>query len=109
MASRIAAKVRAGRPVIANFDFNISLCCRRRGREVPYFFVSNDDLSPSFLQNFAVSWWMDHLFREDGILLVIDEAQLLFNAREWSKQGRSDWLSFFTQHRKFGYEIVLIP
>lgn len=108
MASRIANKLRAGRPVIANFEFNTSFIRRRRGREVPFFYVSNDDLSPDSLQRFAVGWWLEHSFHEDGILLVIDEAQLLFNAREWSKQGRSDWLSFFTQHRKFGYEIVLI-
>lgn len=108
MASRIANKLRAGRPVIANFEFNTSFCRRRRGREVPFFFVPNESLSPDALQRFAVGWWLEHKFHEDGILLVIDEAQLLFNAREWSKQGRSDWLSFFTQHRKFGFEIVLI-
>lgn len=46
--------------------------------------------------------------KEDDILLVIDEAQLVFNAREWSKKGREDWLSFFSQHRKYGYHIILI-
>ena len=41
-------------------------------------------------------------------MLVVDEAQLLFNAREWGKNGRSEWLSFFTQHRKYGYHVVLV-
>ena len=46
--------------------------------------------------------------REGEILLVIDEAQLLFNSREWVKSDRAEWCSFFTQHRKLGYEVVLV-
>ena len=45
---------------------------------------------------------------EDQILLVIDESQLIFNARDWQKAGREKWLSFFSQHRKYGYHIILV-
>ena len=30
------------------------------------------------------------------------------NAREWNVKGRSEWLGFFTNHRKYGYDILLI-
>ena len=39
---------------------------------------------------------------------MLDECQLLFNAREWDAKGRKEWLSFFTQHRKYGYDVILV-
>lgn len=44
---------------------------------------------------------------EASIILFIDECQLLFNSRDWNIKGRSDWLSFFTQHRKLGFNVIL--
>lgn len=46
--------------------------------------------------------------QEDKILLIIDECQMLFNAREWSVFNRKAWLKFFTTHRHYGYCIVLV-
>ena len=40
--------------------------------------------------------------------MVIDECQLMFNARDWNAKGRADWLEFFTLHRHLGYRIILI-
>lgn len=46
---------------------------------------------------------------ESQTLLVFDEASLIFNARDWmNDKDRKEWLSFFAQHRKFGYEIIFI-
>lgn len=39
-------------------------------------------------------------------LLVIDECQLIFNSRDWSKNF--DFLRFFTLHRKMRWDIILI-
>jgi len=39
-------------------------------------------------------------------LLLLDECQLIFNARKWEKN--MDWIQFFTQHRKLGWNVVLI-
>lgn len=50
----------------------------------------------------------NHEFREGRLRVYIDECQLIFNAREWNITGRKEWLSFFTQHRKYGYDIYLI-
>ena len=43
-------------------------------------------------------------------LIIIDEAQLIFNSRDWNgKNGdRMQWIKFFSQHRKYGYNIILI-
>lgn len=46
--------------------------------------------------------------KEGQTLLVFDECQELFNNRTWAKKDRLDWISFFREHRKYGYEIYLI-
>lgn len=51
--------------------------------------------------------WYGH---EGRCLLVLDEAGVLFNARDWQLQGkkRLEWIMFFSQHRKLGYDVILI-
>lgn len=92
-----------GKPTIANFEINTV-----KYKRAVFQCVNNDELTPDYLIQFSRAWFSDHRFREGAILLVIDECQLLFNAREWQKTGRAEWLSFFTQHRKYGYNIILI-
>lgn len=48
--------------------------------------------------------------KEGQTLIVLDEAQLLFNSRNWNTQAdtRLNWIKFFSQHRKLGYSIILI-
>lgn len=94
---------RIGDPIIGNFPAELS-----RYKKAKYHYLPNDMLTPQFLISFSRNWFKNHKFSERGILLVIDECQLLFNAREWNVKGRAEWLSFFTQHRKYGYDIILI-
>lgn len=96
-------------PVIANFTFNAA-ACRPRGWG-SFLEVSNSQLTPDLLEYFSDTYkrlrgWQS--VPEEHILLVIDEAQLLFNAREWNKGDRASWISFFTQHRKLGYRVILV-
>lgn len=108
-AERIFYALRAGRPVICNFDINLSFVQgKRRKKNLDFTYLPNDQLTVAALQDFSASYFKDRPVKEEKILLVIDEAQLIFNAREWDARGRKDWLSFFTQHRKYGYEIVLV-
>lgn len=48
--------------------------------------------------------------REGYALLIIDEAGLFFNSRDWQIKSneRKKWIKFFSQSRKFGYDVVLI-
>lgn len=98
-----------GRPCIGNFAFNGELC-RPKGSG-GYLYVPNDELTPDFLRFFS-TYYKDHVYKkrlpEEHILLVIDECQLIFNTREWGRTDRRDWISFFTQHRKLGYHVILI-
>lgn len=104
-AESIIFALKHGKMVIANYSINESKIKRETG-----IFVEVDNLSmtPKYLIHLANWYFKDHKFKEGAILLFIDEAQLLFNAREWSKSDRQEWLKFFTQHRKYGFDIFLI-
>lgn len=96
-------------PVITNFAFN-ARACKPNGYG-SLLICNNTQITPDFLIYFSEKYrelrkWQS--VPEEHILLVIDEAQILFNAREWQKGNRADWICFFTQHRKLGYRIILI-
>lgn len=90
-------------PVIANFDINP----KTKGFE-RFTYLPNSDLHPDYLLMFAQDFWGNRPVKEDSILLVIDEAQLVFNSRAWNHGDRMAWIEFFSQHRHFGYKIVLV-
>lgn len=88
--------------VIGNLSLNVS----GLKPSTVYMRVDNAHLTPRYLIEQAGVWFAGGRVREGQLLLVVDEAQLLFNARSW--QSNSDWISFFTQHRKYGYDVILI-
>ena len=92
------------RVIIGNFYVNTKAIKRFRGT---YLFVMNDRLTPDRLLQFSrkLSNHLGRRLKEGEILLLIDEAQLLFNSREWQNISRQGWLSFFSQHRHYGYPI----
>lgn len=102
-AQVIVNRSRQGRPVIANFEADLS-----KYKKANFTYVSNEDLTPDFLMRYALNYFVGKRVKEEAILLVIDEAQLIFNSREWDKKMRMAWISFFSQHRKYGYRIILI-
>lgn len=94
------------RPVIANFELAESAPVKNRKR---FLYVPNAEMSVDLLKEHACDWWEKRGYmREEGIDLYLDEAQLLWNSRNWSQKGRLEWLEFLSQSRKFGYHIVFI-
>lgn len=107
MAMTLYWWIRAGRPCICNFALATEKI--KHSRTQDFHFVREDKLTPAYLIKFA----QEHIkktgkVKEGSILLVIDECQRMFNARDWGQKGRQDWLSFFTLHRHLGYDIILI-
>lgn len=94
------------RVIIGNFFVNTRAIRRCKGT---YLFVTNDRLTPDRLLEFSrkLSRHLGRRLKEGEILLIIDEAQLLFNSREWQNISRQGWLSFFSQHRHYGYDVIL--
>lgn len=93
---------RLGYPVVGNFPVDLS-----KYKKADFIYCPNDQMKPDLLIKLSQEK-VGSKPKEGSILLVIDECQLLFNAREWQQSGRAQWLSFFTQHRKLGYDIILI-
>lgn len=107
MAKEIRYRLRQNkRYVIGNFFVNTKAIKKCRGY---YAFVMNDRLTPDRLLQFSrkLSRHLGRRLKEGEILLIIDEAQLLFNPRDWQRVYTSGWLSFFSQHRHYGYNIIL--
>lgn len=95
--------LKRGKPVIANFEVMIDESLARR-----FTCLENSRITFDYLADFACDYWDGRKFAEDEILLVCDEAQLLWNSRTWAENDRLEMLKFMSQHRKFGYKIVLI-
>lgn len=49
-----------------------------------------------------------HFHDKVKTLFVIDEAQVLFDSRAWNTYGRKDWNIFFSMHRHYRCDIVLV-
>lgn len=107
VAQKIYWRVRSGKPCICNFPIELSKIGGKKNKN--YLFKDNVNLTPKFLVDYAKDYIAERgKVKEDEILLVIDECQLLFNSRDWGKKDRTEWLAFFTMHRHLGYEIVLV-
>lgn len=109
VAQDIYDYLRKGKKVIANFDINTGSI--KGYRDGSFRCVENYDLSPQYLYKYAVN---EHVCNAKGqmiekqTMLVIDECQIIFNSRSWGNRDRMEWIRFFTQHRKYGYTIILV-
>lgn len=76
-------------------------------RDPRWIYVDNEDFSPELLVRLSIDHGWDK--RENSCLLIFDEAGILFNARDWARNSdRMAWIKFFSQSRKFGYDIIFI-
>lgn len=91
--------------VVTNYDIDIT---RLKNPEL-ITMLDNEQLNdPAVLYQISKDFFEDRKMKEGEIVLFLDEAQLLFNAREFSKNNRMKWLSFFSQHRKLGFDVILM-
>ena len=94
--------------VLSNVAFDFSSV---KGVKGSFVYVPNEELTPDYLIEFAR---INHDFSgsvrdvEGQTLVVIDECQVFFNPREFSKKDRMPWINFFTMHRHLGYNFILI-
>lgn len=96
---------RRQRLVLGNFRINPEVV-RYPGN---YTYLPNDLLTARAVIEWADNHWNAHPeeFGEDRLTLVIDECQLLFNARTWSQADRMEFVQLFSTHRKLGLMCLL--
>lgn len=91
--------------VICNFTINLNMI---KNKKAKFTYKDNSDLTVEFLMKYALE---NHtLGIENQTLVVVDECSVIWNSREWQGAGeeRKNWLKFFVQHRKLGYNFILI-
>ncbi len=97
--------LRLGGNLITNFPLNYKNVIKRPIKGV-YEFINNIDLSVDYLIKFAAEHHVKNY--KPQTMVVIDEASILFNPRDFGRRGRMDWINFLANHRHFNYDIVLI-
>lgn len=105
-AKTIIEWFKKGKPVITNFELDIS-----KYPKAIHGCVDDDDLTPDFLIKYSREFFQGRKLTkkdEDTILLVVDECQLIFNSRDYQKKDRKVWIKFFSTHRHLGYHVILI-
>ena len=104
MCRRIEQAIRQWRNVICNSE--ITLPDKLKHRSDKLFCVENEEITPDFLYDFADKHHRPD--RESQTLVVIDECQLKFSQTFLTKGTVQPWLTFFSQHRKKGYDFLMV-
>lgn len=106
-AKDIQDKLRRGKNVISTMAIDMNVVTKRGKKKTGiYEFILIQELTPKYLIEFAKR---NHRIGKEGqSLIVIDECQILFNPRDYSAKGRNEWILFFSYHRHYGYDIILI-
>lgn len=92
------------RGLICNFPLNGKIL--KKKQKCRFDYVENRNLTVQYLMDYAAIY---HKFGvERQTLVIIDEAQILFNARSFASKDRQEWCTFFSQHRKYGFDFILI-
>lgn len=73
-----------------------------------WLYKTNEEMTVEYLieKSHEMGWYGN----ESQCLLIVDEAGILFNSRDWNVKPseRKGWISFLSQSRKFGYDVVFI-
>ena len=103
---RIYYRLQTGCNIIANFPCAFPEKYQKKKMRGIFEYRPNDKLTVEYLVNFSR---VHHKARkEHQTLIIIDEAGIKFNCRMWQDKDRFGWLNFLSQHRKFGFDIILV-
>ncbi|MFI3116044.1 MAG: zonular occludens toxin domain-containing protein [Clostridia bacterium] len=92
--------------VIANFHINMDYFKKYKKPMGDFVPLDNSEMTVRFLKDYAKE---NHkAFREHQTLIIIDECAIKFNSRTSMDKDRLEWITFFQQHRKLGFDVVLI-
>ena len=69
-------------------------------------YVPNNELTVQYLKDYARKNHKGH--REHETLVVIDECGIKFNPRTFAQADRLEWIEFFSLHRHYGYDFILV-
>ncbi len=94
--------LKRGIPVLANFEVNPTK--KHKGE---YIYIDTLDMKPDIFTRYAEEHFKPGRNEHQGII-IIDEAQIPFNSRNGLDRSRMQWINFFSKHRHYFYDIILI-
>ena len=102
-AKDIVRRLKKGGGLITNFPVNEDYVEKKK-THVEYW--DNSEYSAERFVRYALE---HHKIGKEGqTLVVIDECQILFNCRDFGRKDRNEWVNLFAQHRKLGFNFILI-
>lgn len=105
---KILFALRRGQDVISNYPIKFNKKEIKKGWQDKFFYVPEERITvPNLMQFATVRGYMEKR-KENQCLVLIDEAGGRFNCREYGKNDRMEWVKFFSQHRKFGFSVILV-
>ena len=104
----ILKALRWKKQVIANFPIKFNTKESKKGYEERFHYYTNENITVESLIDFALNNGLIEKAKESQCLVVIDEAGGRFNVRDFNKKERAAWIDFFSQHRKLGYDFILV-
>ena len=96
--------LRCGKNLITNFPLDWHKKLRKIKGD--YQFWRNSEITPQHLLEYALEHHKPSVKAQT--LLIIDEASIMFNARDFGRKDRMEWINFFANHRHFNFEVILI-
>jgi len=102
-AKDIVRRLKRGGGLITNFPINEDIVKKKKTR-VDYW--DNSEITSQRLVQYALE---HHKIGKEGqTLVVLDECQIMFNCRDFGRKDRNEWVNLFAQHRKLGFNFLLI-
>lgn len=109
LARKVRDSLKFSCPVIGTFHINKDMLWKNS--KYPYTYINIYELTPKKLLEYYQQHKDQYLKKgvEGSFLLVIDECQRIFNSRTWQEtKNRNEWITFFAEHRHFGFNVILV-
>lgn len=104
--------MREGRRVVSNFPIDAAPACYGKTDKLVNAYCEVIPARPSFemICGLGKGWTCeaDYAKEDRAGLLIIDEAQGWIPSREWRAKGRDELIDWCSQHRKRGWDVLLI-
>lgn len=107
LVREILLQLKLGKDVIANFPIRFNPKELEAGYGKRFFYKSNLNITVNSLLEHAIERDYIEKKKESQCLVVIDEAGGRFNTRNVGAADRTEWIDFFSQHRKLGFDFIL--
>lgn len=112
MAVAVYRAYKEGKNIFCNFEVNLDYLKKKFPRSKAQVFIldSRDLLYPLGLIGYSLNYCKrdeNGRVEEGQSYLFVDECNKYFDSRTWNQTGRADWNDFFSEHRKYGFDVVL--